>query len=209
MSLGPGFDSRRLHSLKPPGAIPGASVSRAGWAPRLISDVTDAPSSRRAGSGQGPRLGRTGGGVRPSERTNGGPPAVNSKHLLCNPPRPDGLAYATPSETYTAGVPIAPNVPTWIGTATAFSVTPALPDGLVLDPATGVLHGIPAAPTPAAGYAVTATGPTGKPAREMRRPGCLGSDPGGFVVFAPSRPVTSDVRNGADPPQTERAVDCG
>jgi hypothetical protein len=77
------------------------------------------------------------------------------------PTRPDDLAYAPTVATYAAGSAIAANVPAWSGTATSFSVSPALPAGLVLDPATGAVSGTPSSPSPTASYAVTATGPTG------------------------------------------------
>jgi len=77
------------------------------------------------------------------------------------PPRPDFLAYVPTVMTATVGVAVAPNVPTWSGLATAFSVTPPLPAGLSLDPITGVVSGTPAAASPATTYRVTATGPSG------------------------------------------------
>ena len=47
---------------------------------------------------------------------------------------PTSLSYATNPAVYTKGVAIAPNSPTvGGGTATAFSVSPALPAGLTLN----------------------------------------------------------------------------
>jgi alpha-tubulin suppressor-like RCC1 family protein len=73
-----------------------------------------------------------------------------------------GLAYAPNPATYAVGVEIAPNVPTSTGGPIAsYAVSPALPDGLVLDPVTGVLSGTPAAPSSTASHVVTASGPNG------------------------------------------------
>jgi alpha-tubulin suppressor-like RCC1 family protein len=77
------------------------------------------------------------------------------------PPKPDYLVYAATVVSASVGVVLTPDVPTWSGIASSFSFTPALPDGLTLDPATGVLSGTPTVASPATSYAVTATGPTG------------------------------------------------
>ena len=70
---------------------------------------------------------------------------------------PAGLAYATNPATYTRGTAIAANAPTSTGGAVeTYAVTPALPAGLALHPATGVLSGTPTAITPQATYTVTA-----------------------------------------------------
>jgi len=72
------------------------------------------------------------------------------------------LNYALNPATYAVGMPIAPNLPvTTGGSATSYSVTPALPAGLGLDTSTGTISGTPTVPTPMAGYLVTATGPMG------------------------------------------------
>jgi hypothetical protein len=47
------------------------------------------------------------------------------------------------------------------GPITSYEVTPALPEGLFLDPATGVLSGRPASPSATTSYVVTGSGPTG------------------------------------------------
>ena len=64
----------------------------------------------------------------------------------------------------TAGQSIAPSASFEILPATGavaqptFAASPTLPDGLVLDPATGVISGTPAQPQDTAAYAITATG---------------------------------------------------
>jgi len=75
------------------------------------------------------------------------------------PPRE--LSYATPSASYTQGVAIAPNAPSVSGEVTAWTVAPALPPGLALDAATGVLSGTPEVAQAGNAFTVTATGPAG------------------------------------------------
>lgn len=75
---------------------------------------------------------------------------------------PAGLTYAQNPATYTAGVAITPNVPSSSGGAVvSYAVSPDLPTGLSLDPATGIISGTPAIPTDTAAYTVTATNATG------------------------------------------------
>jgi alpha-tubulin suppressor-like RCC1 family protein len=77
------------------------------------------------------------------------------------PPKPDYLAYAPTTAVFAVGIAITPPVPTWSGVASTFQVTPAFPAGLTLDSLTGVVSGMPTAPSPTTSYAITATGPTG------------------------------------------------
>ncbi len=75
---------------------------------------------------------------------------------------PQALTYATNPAIYTKGVAISLNAPSHGGgTVTAYAISPALPVGLVLDPATGSLTGTPGSVTPAASYTVTATNASG------------------------------------------------
>jgi hypothetical protein len=75
---------------------------------------------------------------------------------------PFGLRYAAKPATYAHGVAITPDVPTSTGGPIAsYAVSPPLPDGLVLDAASGMVWGIPTGPSATASYVVTATGPTG------------------------------------------------
>lgn len=73
---------------------------------------------------------------------------------------PSNLVYPTNPATYTKNVAIAANTPTWSGGSVAFSVAPALPAGLALNPTTGAITGTPTALAPAATYVVTATNGT-------------------------------------------------
>jgi DNA-binding beta-propeller fold protein YncE len=84
------------------------------------------------------------------------------------PPAAPKLAYSAPAPVYALGVATTQNAPTTSPSAgTVFSVTPALPAGLVLDQATGILTGTPsAASSPTASpntatYKVTATNSAG------------------------------------------------
>jgi N-acetylneuraminic acid mutarotase len=72
------------------------------------------------------------------------------------PVAPDGLDYLERSVTYVTGTPITPNTPIATGgQITQYSVSPALPAGLTLDPQTGIITGTPTAVTASAVYTVT------------------------------------------------------
>jgi len=76
---------------------------------------------------------------------------------------PSGLAYSANPATYTKGAAIPANSPVVAGGAVAsYSVSPALPAGLALDTATGVIAGTPAALAPTASYLVTAANAGGR-----------------------------------------------
>lgn len=78
------------------------------------------------------------------------------------PTAPESLSYSNNPVVYAVGNAITPNHPVSTGGAiTAYTVTPALPDGLVIDPQTGVLSGTPSAITAAADYAVTGSNSEG------------------------------------------------
>jgi hypothetical protein len=75
---------------------------------------------------------------------------------------PSNLAYSTNPATYVTGTAITPNMPASSGGAVAsYSVAPALPAGLTLNTATGVITGTPTTATAAASYTVTATNASG------------------------------------------------
>jgi len=75
-------------------------------------------------------------------------------------PPPSALSYASP-QIWISGTPIAPISPSVIGTVTQYSVMPALPPGLMLDPATGQISGTPTAAVALSNYVVTATNSSG------------------------------------------------
>jgi alpha-tubulin suppressor-like RCC1 family protein len=71
---------------------------------------------------------------------------------------PTFLRYSSNPATYTRGVQIDANVPSSAGGAVdAYTVSPALPPGLALDPVSGILSGTPTALAASAAYVVTAT----------------------------------------------------
>jgi alpha-tubulin suppressor-like RCC1 family protein len=75
---------------------------------------------------------------------------------------PSGLTYSVNPATYTAGTPISPNTPRSSGGAVvSYSVSPALPHGLSLNTATGIIGGTPTAVTSPATYTLTATNSAG------------------------------------------------
>lgn len=70
---------------------------------------------------------------------------------------PTGLSYASETSVYAIRTPITPNLPTSTGGAvTAFSVSPTLPAGLILNPVTGAISGTPVIVAPKNSYTVTA-----------------------------------------------------
>lgn len=79
-----------------------------------------------------------------------------------DPDAPAGLSYAMTSAIYETGVAIAPNEPRVSGGAVdSFTIEPALPAGLGMDAATGVISGTPTAASAAAIYVVTAQNASG------------------------------------------------
>ncbi|MCP9751982.1 hypothetical protein EGI32_13520 [Ferruginibacter sp. HRS2-29] len=82
------------------------------------------------------------------------------------PAAPTGLSYAELTPSYCVGTAITNNTPSNSGgAATGYSVTPALPSGLSLDPSTGVISGTPLGASPATNYTVTASNSCGSAPR--------------------------------------------
>lgn len=72
------------------------------------------------------------------------------------PIAPDGLDYLDQSVIYPTNAPITPNTPLSAGgEITQYSVSPALPAGLAIDPQTGIISGTPTTVTAPAVYTVT------------------------------------------------------
>ena len=69
---------------------------------------------------------------------------------------PKDLSYSTTEANYGLGFAITPNVPSISGSVDSYSIAPALPDGLVLDTATGIISGTPSELTAQADYVITA-----------------------------------------------------
>ena len=70
-------------------------------------------------------------------------------------PRAQHLQYAV--GTGEVGSPYGPYSPSVSGTVTGYSVSPALPAGLTLDPTSGVISGTPLAASPTTTYVITAS----------------------------------------------------
>ena len=77
--------------------------------------------------------------------------------ITVNLAAPAALLYSNPNAVYTKDIPINPNTPTITGTVTNWSVSPALPSGLVMNTTTGVISGTPDTVQEAAFYTITAT----------------------------------------------------
>lgn len=87
-----------------------------------------------------------------------------SATTTANQVAPSGLSYSAPTATYIAGSPIPGNTVTALsnGTGVVYSVTPALPSGLAINPTTGAITGTPTAVMPAAApFVVKATNANG------------------------------------------------
>jgi len=74
---------------------------------------------------------------------------------------PSAFSYPTNPIIAVIGDLLPSDIPNITGTATSFTVTPALPAGIVLNASTGVISGSPTTAVAQATYTVTATGPLG------------------------------------------------
>ena len=88
--------------------------------------------------------------------TNSGGSTSFGVTITVNHTAPTALAYNTPN-VYTIGSAIVPLSPTVSGSALSFTVSPALPAGLTIDGATGVISGTPSLISAASTYTVTAS----------------------------------------------------
>jgi mono/diheme cytochrome c family protein len=94
--------------------------------------------------------------------TNSGGSTTAVLSILVNAAALSSLTYATNPLTATKGVVITNDVPTLSsGTAVSYSVSPALPAGLVLSTSSGVISGTPTAVSSLAAYTVTVQTTTG------------------------------------------------
>ncbi|MCG6194168.1 putative Ig domain-containing protein [Leptospira sp. FAT2] len=76
-----------------------------------------------------------------------------------NDDEPPQLSFSYPTSSYRLikNVPVVPICPDIQGDLSNFSITPPLPAGLVINPATGTITGSPASPLPVTSYQVTAS----------------------------------------------------
>jgi hypothetical protein len=77
--------------------------------------------------------------------------------IAVNPPPPANLVYPQTTLSAFVGAAITADIPVVTGTVTEYTVSPALPEGLALDSATGAISGTPTAITTQAAYTVTAS----------------------------------------------------
>jgi uncharacterized repeat protein (TIGR01451 family) len=90
--------------------------------------------------------------------TNSGGSTNFNLNITVNDGAPSGLSYSTAPAVYTRNSAITNNTPSYSGgTATSFSITPALPSGLSLNTSTGVISGTPTVVSGSASYTITAT----------------------------------------------------
>ncbi|MDM0032830.1 kelch repeat-containing protein [Variovorax sp. J22P271] len=82
---------------------------------------------------------------------------------------PANLRYDNQNAIYTIGVPIPPNHPSVDGgDVSRFTVQPALPDGLAIDPATGIISGTPSRVAASASFTVTAANSAGATSAQLQ-----------------------------------------
>ena len=101
------------------------------------------------------------------------------------PPAPSGLSYTPDSQTGSVGTAIVSMAPTVTGIVTNYSVSPALPPGLGIDAATGVISGTPTAVSAAGTYTVTASNTGGSTAAEV----AIGVQSGSYAAWAQGAPL--------------------
>ena len=104
------------------------------------------------------------------------------------PPPPSDLSYTPDSQTGTVGTAIANMRPSITGTATIYSVSPALPAGLVIDADAGIISGTPTAVSAVATYTVTASNTGGSTTAGVT----IGVQSGSYAAWAQGAPLDAD-----------------
>ena len=85
---------------------------------------------------------------------------TSSLNMLVQIPAPTSLSYSSPN-AFTKDIAITPLSPTYTGTVTSFTVSPALPAGLSINATTGVISGTPTGISTSNTYVVTASNGSG------------------------------------------------
>jgi len=95
-----------------------------------------------------------------------GSPGIDNVGLI--PDAPAGLSYSPDTISGSVGAAITPlGPPSVTGPVDIYSVSPELPAGLTIDASTGVISGIPSAPSASAVYTVTAANAGGSTTAEV------------------------------------------
>lgn len=81
--------------------------------------------------------------------------------IAVNIAAPSSLAYPQQAISAIVGQAIAADIPLASGTIASYGISPALPAGLTLNPATGIISGTPSSASPQATYTVTAQNSSG------------------------------------------------
>lgn len=92
--------------------------------------------------------------------TNAGGSSSTTVTITVNPSAPNAL-YANSTIVSTEGQPITPENPTGTVELGTWTVSPALPAGLSINPSTGVISGTPTSESPTTSYSITATNASG------------------------------------------------
>ena len=94
-----------------------------------------------------------------AERRATGSDILITSNIIAGPPT--NLVYKHNPVAYVTGTAITPDTAVVTGTVDSFTVSPALPAGLSLDKATGIISGTPTMASPATNYTVTAQNSAG------------------------------------------------
>ena len=128
---------------------------------------------------------------------------------------PTNLQYATNPCFYRVGEAIPANTPSVQGAITTWSIAPALPAGLSLDPADGTIAGTPAATSSTAGYVVTASNTDGQTQQTIQLtvgpalPSAFAHLAEGFqaeVIIEPGTPTPAKIAKFAVAPEPDGRV---
>jgi len=138
--------------------------------------------------------------------SNSGGSITASVQITVTSTPPSNLVYPQPFINGSVGVAIQTETPTVTGTVSGFTVSPALPAGLSLDPATGTLSGTPTATAAQANYTVTATNAAGSTATTIQITIQI-APPSNLVYSQPAINATVGTAIDTDTPSFSGAVD--